>query len=125
MTTALARADVARMQQSPYRSQAEAQFAAFGMEWVSDHLNIHAHVMLYEPLSVNLPGGRYTPDFLIIGFDGLMYFIEVKGSRKQAGYRDARSKLRAAAAICRWARWFEVIVGGREWSIEEMERSAR
>ena len=31
----------------------------------------------------------------------------------QKGYRDARSKLRAAADVYRWLTWFEVRVDGR------------
>lgn len=60
----------------------------------------------YEPITFKLPGGRYTPDFLLRdmqGRDGVS-FVEVKGWTKS--YRADRRAFREAARIHRsWARW--------------------
>jgi hypothetical protein len=52
----------------------------------------------YHPVAFLLPGETYKCDFLALACDGSQYFVECKGTNKSKNYRDARSKLRAAAA---------------------------
>jgi len=40
---------------------------------------------------------------------GMVVFVEVKGSKKQKGYRDARSKLRAVQAMYPFFTFVEVV----------------
>jgi hypothetical protein len=68
---------------------------------------------VYHPFTLHLDGGKYTPDFLHILDDATQLVVEVKGSRKQRGYRDARTKLRAAAARFDYWRFAEVLVNAR------------
>lgn len=79
----------------------------------------------YEWMSFKLPGGSYTPDFLYLLADGRLVFVECKGSKNQANYRDARSKLRAAATLNPWFWFYEVRIEksawNSAWNIERIE----
>ena len=101
-----------------YKSDVERAWATTGAHYLMTLYLCPVAVMYYEPLSVNLPGGRYTPDFLAIMENGLLVFVECKGSKSQRGYRDARAKLRAAAALCPWAEWVEARGGGGRFEVE-------
>jgi len=92
-----------------YRSDSEQQFAFLGAIIMRDALGIEVIEMRYEPCRWAIPGGHYTPDFLCVMSQGQIVFVEVKGSRKQRNYRDARSKLRAAAAMYPWFTWCEAV----------------
>lgn len=56
----------------------------------------------YNWFSFKLPGGFYTPDYCYFLESGQWVIVEIKGSKRQANYRDARSKLRAAATLNPW-----------------------
>ena len=101
-----------------YKSKAEEYFAQYGWLVVGDELGQRIAWMQYEPMTFHLPGGKYTPDFLLITDTGRMVFVEVKGSNKEKGYRDARSKLRAAASLHPWATWYEWRGGRGDWALE-------
>ena len=117
----IARAQLARLV-SPYRSKAEEAWAGIGALWVGDWFKQAVAKELYEPMSFNLPGGSYTPDFLYFLADGTHVFCEVKGSKQQKNYRDARSKLRAAAELHPWYNWTQATQAGRgAWDFEEIE----
>jgi len=92
-----------------YKSGSERKFAAFGVALLGAHFLSDVMVMLYEPMRFKIPGGNYTPDFLAVCADGTMILVEIKGSRKQRNYRDARSKLRAARATYPYFTWCEVV----------------
>jgi hypothetical protein len=89
---------------------------------------INIEVLLYEWMSFNLPGGKYTPDFFVMFSDGTIAFVEVKqvsmsrsGKKYYAGqsYRDSRSKLRAAAELNPWFRFYMASYNNRTgWNIE-------
>lgn len=74
----------------------------------------------YEWVTFRLPGASYTPDYFYLLDNGIQVYVEVKGSKAQANYRDARSKLRAAASLNPWARFFEARVAKRAWDFEEI-----
>jgi hypothetical protein len=84
-------------------SREELRWQAMGIPLLEDYYE--QKVALWKPKAVSwqLPGGRYTPDFLYIFEDGLRLNVEVKGSTFQAGYRDARAKMRVAATLY----WFD------------------
>ena len=103
-----------------YRSDAERSWAASGNHYLLSHYGVTVVKTYYEPFTVNLPGGRYTPDFMHILGNGQIVFVEIKGSKAQKGYRDARSKLRAAAELHPWADWIEA-VGSSRFEIERIE----
>ena len=100
-----------------YKSGAEQTFAGFGgMYWRANFGN-DLMLLLYEPCKWKIAGGWYTPDFMAIMEDGNVVFVEVKGSKRQRNYRDARSKLRAAAATYPMFTWVEVVQEGG-WQVE-------
>lgn len=91
-----------------YKSDCERAFAQFGIPLIEDKFDAGVELMLYEPVTFNLPGNKYTPDFQVILEDGCILFVEIKGNRRQRNYRDARSKLRAAQAVHPYYIWIEV-----------------
>ena len=103
-----------------YRSDAERAWANQGAHYLAMEYACPVAVTYYEPFTIKLPGGKYTPDFLHILANGTIVFVEIKGSRKQPNYRDARSKLRAAAEIHPWADWIEA-VGSSHFEIERIK----
>lgn len=104
-----------------FDSRSEAWWHEYGTLILADHLQVGIVLMQYHPVTFSLPGGTYTPDFLHVTADGHIIIVEIKGSKRQHNYRDARSKLRAAADLYRWATFFEAIVsGGVCSSLEEI-----
>ena len=110
-------ADVAAMFPA-YKSKDEAAWAGEGMTVLLGELHSHTAVQLYEPVTFNLPGNRYTPDFQHLLEDGRIVYVEIKGSKHQKGYRDARSKLRAAAELHPWFTWIEARQERGSWIVE-------
>ena len=92
-----------------YESQEEA-WAREGVLWIQSLLDRAVAASFYHPLTFHLAGESSTPDWLNIFSDGRLAFFEIKGSRKQKGYRDARSKLRAAAALFPCFAFYEALV---------------
>ena len=90
-----------------YDSDSEEWWASYGALLLGDEAGSPVALTQYHALTLHLPGGSYTPDFLHILADGRLVVVEVKGSQKQRGYRDARAKLRAAADLYRWATFYE------------------
>ncbi len=103
------------------RSQLEQNWWNFGHIYINELANERVSVTLYEPVSFKLPGGSYTPDFLHITEKGQMFFVEIKGSKHQKGYRDARSKLRAAAELHPWFTFLEVRQENGDWTVERIK----
>lgn len=114
-----ARANIAAMLPQ-FDSHAEAWWDRYGALLIAQELGQPVELTQYHPVTFRLPGETYTPDFLHIMADGGMAFIEVKGSTKQRGYRDARAKLRAAAEMYAWATFYEAIVNGK--GCDKLER---
>jgi hypothetical protein len=112
MTEIMARANLAALIPQ-YDSKAEEWWAQYGPLLMADELRQSVVLTQYHALTFHIPGGSYTPDFLHILADGTQVQVEVKGSKQQRNYRDARSKLRAAADVFRWLTWYEVRVGAR------------
>ena len=96
-----------------YDSAGERWWATYGPLLIASDAHQPVALTQHHALTFTLPGGRYTPDFLHILADGRLVLVEVKGSRRQSNYRDARSKLRAAAELYPWAAWVEARVDGR------------
>lgn len=93
------------------RSQAESR-------WLKDRAHSHliedatgarVKIVLYEWMAFKLPGLTYTPDYDYILSDGRIAFVEIKGSKGQANYRDARTHLRVCASLNPWFTFFEAI----------------
>ncbi len=82
----------------PFDSKTEQVFAEVGATLLGAHFGKRIVVVEYHPLAFMLPGGRYSPDFIFVAEDGRATFVECKGTDKARNYRDARSKLRAAAS---------------------------
>jgi hypothetical protein len=60
---------------------------------------------------------RYTPDFMVIKNDGTIEFHEVKGFMRPA----ARVKIKVAARMFPWFRWYICWASGKEhFEIEEV-----
>lgn len=91
------------------RSKAEVNWYNVGKTIIADELQTPVLFAGYEWLSFKLPGGEYTPDWDYVMGDGRLVIVEVKTSKFQAGYRDARSKLRAAATLNPWFTFYEAM----------------
>ena len=100
-----------------YKSDTEEKFAQIGGVLLGAHFGQNVIVLQYEPCRWKIPGGQYLPDFMAVLANGAVVLVEVKGSRKQRNYRDARSKLRAAAAMYPMFTWCEV-VESYGWRVE-------
>jgi hypothetical protein len=92
--------------------------------------NVRIEVLLYEWITFNVPGGKYTPDFFVLFSDGTVAFVEVKqeaisraGNKYYAGksYRDSRSKLRASAELNPWFKFYMAVYNSRDgWRFEDI-----
>ena len=100
-----------------YKSNCERRFADLGPTLLGAHFGRRVVRMDYESCSRKVPGGRYTPDFEAWLEDGTTVYVEVKGSKRQKGYRDSRSKLRAAAEVYPMFTWIQV-VESEGWTVE-------
>lgn len=78
--------------------------------------------VFYEPLTLRLTGGNYTPDFLLVMPDHSLRIVEVKGSWKayQSG-RTSRRNLRQAAIEFAWlGRFYSLLPDKRGWNLKEV-----
>jgi len=106
-----------------YKSGSEEKFALTGRAILGDAFGVPVLAMWYEPCKWKIPGGHYTPDWMAVLDTGQVLFVEIKGSRKQKGYRDARSKLRAASEIYSIYTWCEVVEQDG-WRVEVLNGSS-
>ena len=86
-----------------YKSELERRFVR---EWILPQVNQGmVATWWYEPASFNLPGGRYTPDFLIqwAHRPHPLSFMEVKGWTKSL--RADHRAWTEASKTHRWASW--------------------
>lgn len=69
----------------------------------------------YEPMKLRLADRTYySPDFVVIAWDGLVEFHETKGFMRD----DANVKIKVAAEQFQWARFFLVTRKKGEWKVE-------
>ena len=68
-------------------------------------------ILLYDPLTLVLPGGRYTPDWFMKLSNGLVIMIEVKPEN----WRKFQKSARGAARALREAVYFYSESMGWEW----------
>lgn len=101
-----------------YKSEAERAWAAIGELILAADFEQRVMLTMYEPVALRLPGGSYKPDFMHILETGQVIFCEVKASKHQKNYRDARSKLRAAAEVYGFWTFVEARGGGENWETE-------
>lgn len=83
--------------ETPYRSKLEERAVR---DWLPGQA---PRVWWYEPVTFSLPGGRYTPDLLIVTPEGTLAFVEVKGW--SPSIRASRKAFLEAARTHRWASW--------------------
>lgn len=95
-----------------YKSKAEERWSAFGSHHLFVLLGHLTYIQHYEPVTFNLPGGKYTPDWLHILENGQVVIVENKGSKKQKGYPAARIRLIQAATIHFYFTFVEAVVSG-------------
>lgn len=103
-----------------YKSKSEEDWAKIGKAMMEDDLRKPVVLWAYEPVTFNLPGNKYTPDFWYLMNDGTLVFVEVKGSRRQKNYRDSRSKLRMASKIHPYFMWYMATGKGMDWTLEKI-----
>lgn len=101
-----------------FKSKTEAR----AWRWV-DRFNPVAK--FYELVMFRLPGGNYTPDFLLVMPNAEKWYIEVKGKGEFKAYQSGRSSkkaLKEAAHRLAWdGRWFVLIEKpGGGWHLEEL-----
>ena len=107
-------ADNARRLKSPLRKPPEKHPIripkkrtpnATELRYVKDHPGS----WLYEALSFRCPSGRYTPDWVMIGY-GFIECVEVKGQYRFGSQSGATAKFKECAALYpqvlwTWAKW--------------------
>lgn len=79
---------------------------------------------MYEPMTLRLSATQYTPDFFVYlqtPSGKLIMVTEVKGSKKQKGYRETRTKLLDAAALYPMFIFYEVLVDAKVKRFESFE----
>jgi len=104
------------------KSKAERTWGQVGRHIIADEYEAEVLAELYEYWTFRIPGGKYTADFYYILESGRVVIVEVKGSRKQKNYRDARSKLRAAAAMNPWFTFVEAMaMKGGGFQLQEIK----
>lgn len=103
------------------RSNAEVDWQAMGRHVIQDAYQFPVVFEGYEWESYKIPGGSYTPDFLYILSNGQRVCVEVKGSKLQASYRDARARLRVAASLNPWIIFIEADKTRDGWKIETIK----
>lgn len=90
-------------------------------EWVPTMGCVKA---LYEPITLHLPSGRYTPDFLLLMPTREMLFVEVKGSWNayQSGRSSKKSLIEAANVFWFMGRWHSLLPEkGGGWNFTEIQ----
>jgi len=102
------------------RSTVEDEWRQYDAVLISGATGRTVSARLYEWLTFKLPGGSYTPDFVYVMDNGMIVCVEVKGSKRQTNYRDARAKLRAAASLNPWFLFYEALKE-RNWSLEHIK----
>lgn len=81
-----------------YKSEGERRYREYGYTTLV-YPEEEPVLIIYEPLSLKVPGGRYTPDFLVLYNSGYFVLVEVKESPYQPSFRDCAAKLRASAEL--------------------------
>lgn len=102
------------------RSQTELEWRRIGEILISEQVGSKPIFVGYEWIAFRVPGGSYTPDIAYLFESGKWAFVEVKGSRIQKNYRDARSKLRAVACLNPWFEFYEARNEKRSWQLERI-----
>jgi hypothetical protein len=108
---------IAGARATPFRSKLEER--AWN-EWV---LTRGAMIAQYEPFTLHLAGGNYTPDFVLVFEDGERWIVEVKGSwRAHLSGRSSKRNLRQAAFEFSWlGRFFSLLPDGKAgWNLTEI-----
>lgn len=93
-------------------------------EWVPAQPAIVAH---YEPFTLHLAGGNYTPDFALVLESGERWIVEVKGSwSAHPSGRSSKRNIKQAAVEFGWlGRFFTLMPDGAGgWSLSEVARPA-
>lgn len=102
------------------RSDTEFRWRTIGIPLIENEFGQKVVFCGYEWISFKIPGGSYTPDFFMLLEDGTQVCIEIKASQMQAGYRDARSKLRASASLNPWIIFYESRLDKNGWLLEKI-----
>lgn len=99
----------------------EKRWQTMGIPLLEDHYGMKIKLWKPKAFSFKLPGGSYSPDFFYIFENGMRLHIEVKANKFQANYRDARSKILAAATLY-WFDNFMMVTRGvaNGWDLEEI-----
>lgn len=116
-------ADNARRLKSPLRKPPEKHPIripkkrtpnATELRWVKDHPGRWD----YEALSFKCPSGKYTPDWILFGEDGITA-VEVKGSYRFGSQSGAAAKFKECAALYPQVHWVWAKWNGKKWECEE------
>lgn len=113
----------ARVNERGTKSNLESRWMDYGGIVISSIVNLPVVKTIYEPFSLNIPGGGYTPDFLHILGDGSIMIVETKGNIRMKNARDSRTKFRAAAEVFAFFSfvWVEMIPDSNDVKIELYE----
>lgn len=106
------------------RTPYEAKALQFLKPAIEEETKKLIHFAGYEWVTFSLPGGSYTPDWSFLMDDNTWVRVEVKASRMQPGYKDARSRLRATASLNPWDAFYEFRMNtkaeGGGWALEKI-----
>ena len=109
------------LREAGYDSKEEAAWALLCHDEL-EHQGYNLLETIYHPFTLYIAGGKYTPDFLhivqISMATSIVLIVEVKGSKKQRNYRDARTHLRSAANKFDFWRFAEVRINIKSGAVE-------
>lgn len=106
-------------------SSVEQRWSKIGRGYVEQMRGESVIFSAYHWFTFILPGSKYTADWYYLMEGGAWVIVEVKASKMQDNYRDARSKLRQAATFNPWFDFYEAMPDRKEgiggWHFEYIE----
>lgn len=104
-------------------SKTEIDWLKYHASCIENHFSSKIVVMRPKSTTFHILGSSYTPDFEYLLENGQRVFVEVKGSKFQPNYRDARSKLKMTATL-HWDKSFVEVMPDKNlesgWSMEDI-----
>ncbi len=96
-----------------YRSKTEKDWSIVGAALIEEKFEATVQFWSYEAVKLAIGNSWYMPDFIYWLDDGRIIIVEVKGSKKQRGYRDSRTRQSVASGLYPCFVFVEALATGR------------